>query len=45
MAAKRPHTMQELLAVSGVGKAKAARYGEAFLNAVRQFEENGRNNE
>ena len=45
MAAKRPHTMQELLAVSGVGKAKAARYGEAFLTAVRQFEENGRNNE
>ena len=37
--------VQELLAVSGVGKAKAARYGEAFLNAVRQFEENGRNNE
>ena len=45
MAAKRPHTMQELLAVPGVGKAKAARYGEAFLTAVRQFEENGRNNE
>ena len=45
MAARRPHTMQELLAVSGVGKAKAARYGEAFLNAVRQFEENERNSE
>ena len=45
MAARRPHTTQELLAVSGVGKAKAARYGEAFLNAVRQFEENERNSE
>ena len=45
MAAKRPHTMQELLAVPGVGKAKAARYGEAFLTAVRQFEENERNSE
>ena len=45
MAARRPHTMQELLAVSGVGKAKAARYGEVFLNAVRQFEENERNSE
>ncbi|HSH74478.1 MAG TPA: ATP-dependent DNA helicase RecQ [Longimicrobiales bacterium] len=34
MAATRPATPAELLAVSGVGPAKLERYGEAFLRAI-----------
>jgi ATP-dependent DNA helicase RecQ len=34
MAAARPGSEDELLALSGVGQAKLARYGEAFLEAV-----------
>ena len=41
MAVKRPHTPDEFLQVSGVGEVKAARYGEAFLNAIREWEEAG----
>ena len=39
MAAKRPASMQELLEVSGVGQVKAERYGAAFLNEIRQYEQ------
>ena len=42
MAAKRPGSMQELLEVSGVGHVKAERYGAVFLNEIRQFEQNRR---
>ncbi len=35
MAAARPHDRADLLAVSGVGEAKLARYGEAFLAVIR----------
>ena len=38
LAERRPHTPEELLEVSGVGKRKAERYGAAFLNAIREFE-------
>ena len=38
MAAGRPATTEELLAVSGVGPLKLERYGEAFLEAVRPVE-------
>ena len=34
MCAKRPQTIEGLLAVSGVGAKKAERYGEAFLAAL-----------
>lgn len=34
MARKKPKTMAQLLQVSGVGEVKAARYGEAFLDAI-----------
>ena len=34
MAARRPNTPAELLAVPGVGPAKLERYGEAFLQAL-----------
>jgi ATP-dependent DNA helicase RecQ len=34
MAAARPGSEEELLAISGVGRAKLARYGAAFLEAV-----------
>jgi ATP-dependent DNA helicase RecQ len=34
MAAKRPGTAGELLAVSGVGPAKLERYGSSFLDAI-----------
>ena len=37
MAAKKPKTMDQLLAVSGVGEAKAKRYGRAFLAEIRKY--------
>ena len=33
----RPRTMAELRAVSGVGAAKAERYGRDFLTVIREF--------
>ena len=36
MAAARPASDAELLAISGVGPAKLARYGAAFLRAMRE---------
>ncbi|WP_300274940.1 HRDC domain-containing protein, partial [uncultured Oscillibacter sp.] len=37
MAISRPRTMAELRAVSGVGAAKAERYGRDFLAVIRDF--------
>ena len=37
MAAKAPRTMEGLLEVSGVGEAKAGRYGKAFLAAINDY--------
>ncbi len=37
MAALRPSDMEAFLRVSGVGKVKAERYGEAFLKAIRDW--------
>ena len=37
MAALRPLNMEEFLQVSGVGRVKAERYGEAFLAAIRDW--------
>ena len=37
MAALRPLDMEEFLQVSGVGRIKAERYGEAFLKAIRDW--------
>ena len=39
MAAQRPRSLAEFLEVSGVGEVKAQRYGEAFLQTIRAFEE------
>lgn len=36
MAARRPRTLDELLDVPGVGPAKLARYGEAFLEGLSE---------
>ena len=36
MAEKRPATREDLLAVHGVGQAKLARYGDAFMEALEQ---------
>lgn len=36
MAKKSPKTMAEFLSVSGVGKVKAERYGEAFLDLLQK---------
>jgi ATP-dependent DNA helicase RecQ len=36
MAESRPRTADELLAVPGVGQKKLERYGEAFLEALRE---------
>ena len=37
MAAKAPRTMEEFLAVSGVGQIKAQRYGEEFLAVIAEY--------
>ncbi|MDR0929297.1 MAG: DNA helicase RecQ [Oscillospiraceae bacterium] len=37
MCLKRPTNREEMLAVSGVGAVKWARYGEQFLVAIREF--------
>jgi ATP-dependent DNA helicase RecQ len=37
MAHARPTTAAEFAQISGVGKAKLERYGEAFLRAIREF--------
>ena len=34
---RRPRNVQELMSISGVGAVKAARYGEAFLTAVKRY--------
>ncbi len=36
MAAKAPKTMEQFLAVSGVGEVKARRYGKAFLEEIKR---------
>ena len=35
MAARRPRSAAELAGIPGVGEAKLARYGEAFLEVIR----------
>jgi ATP-dependent DNA helicase RecQ len=39
MVRKSPKTMKEFMGVSGVGEAKAKRYGEAFLAAIASFQD------
>lgn len=39
MAARQPHTRAEFLEVSGVGTKKADRYGDAFLEVIRNYKE------
>lgn len=39
MIAARPRTMDELLGISGVGKTKLQKYGEAFLQVIRENNE------
>jgi len=38
MAARRPHTTDELLEVQGVGEKKSQRYGKLFLERIAEFE-------
>lgn len=38
MAVKCPQSMRELLDVSGIGKYKAERYGQAFLDVIQKWE-------
>ncbi|MBQ2697315.1 MAG: HRDC domain-containing protein, partial [Clostridia bacterium] len=45
MVRREPSTMEEFLAVSGVGSYKAERYGETFLQAIRDWIEGGREGE
>jgi ATP-dependent DNA helicase RecQ len=42
MAARRPRSAAELAATPGVGEAKLARYGEAFLEIIRAYDEGPR---
>ena len=43
MCARLPADADEMLEVSGVGQAKFAKYGEAFLGAIRDYtDKNGR---
>jgi ATP-dependent DNA helicase RecQ len=39
MIAARPRTMDELLGISGVGQTKLQKYGEAFLQVIREADE------
>lgn len=39
MAKKKPKTMSEFRKVSGVGEIKAAWYGAAFLNRIKEYDE------
>ena len=44
MAARRPRPIEELLEVSGIGQAKAERFGDAFLKELEHYEQtHGRN--
>lgn len=38
---RRPKSMEGFLQVSGVGEAKAKKYGRAFLDKLKEWEENG----
>ena len=38
MSAKRPHSREDILLVSGVGEAKMKAYGERFLQEIAKFE-------
>lgn len=42
MAAKMPRSIEEFLAVSGVGEVKAARYGKSFLQVIADYEKEKR---
>ena len=37
MARKAPRTQEEFLKVNGVGSSKAQRYGQAFLERIREY--------
>ena len=39
MARRRPRDMAGFLMVSGVGEVKAKKYGKAFLQKLREWEE------
>jgi ATP-dependent DNA helicase RecQ len=39
IAAAKPRTIDELLAVDGVGQAKVRRYGDELLETVRRHED------
>ncbi len=39
MCKKRPHTTDEFLGVSGVGKAKLEKYGKAFIDVIVGFDD------
>ncbi len=39
---QRPATREELLEVSGIGERKADEFGEAFLKAISEFEDEHR---
>ena len=41
MAARRPSSKEEMLAVGGVGEKKFQRYGEAFLKRIEEDEDGG----
>jgi ATP-dependent DNA helicase RecQ len=37
MAAERPHNMEEMMKISGVGEAKLKEYGRLFLDGIQDF--------
>ncbi len=37
MAKRKPTTLTEFLAVSGVGEVKGVRYGKRFISEIRKF--------
>ena len=39
MCRRRPHTLDELLEVPGIGEQKAEDFGDAFLREIASFED------
>jgi ATP-dependent DNA helicase RecQ len=39
MCRRRPHSLEELLDVPGIGEKKAADFGRAFLERIEEFED------
>lgn len=44
IAKQRPKTLEDMLKLHGIGQKKVDKFGKAFLNVVKEFEENSNGN-